>query len=343
MALRSILVSLTVLAAVVACQPDPGGSGYVETAIFPNEASLGSTVAIAIDSNYIPLADSLEHYDLAPGRVQAWVSDGLGAELQATVRAVFPLSAAPSARTAPNKPGRWITLVLLDLPTTGLSVPSTHARVRVFAELASGVTQVSIGTFRLVGTGGSPWLPPTPGFLSLEKELESRSLLRLRAVRRNPQLGGAPNPADAFLDSWQIGGFEFELDYPSCLQTPNAYPNTEAVNGTALVGPLTIAPPIAGVSRVRVVLLAPDGFKVPHPYDPFGLTAQNIAGEGPLLDLAFDRVPGSSGCEAITASGFAIRKLFVTDKNGAKLIDRRSLDTDSSALVKMFVLDAGAS
>lgn len=334
---RRILASLAALT-ILGCQPDPGGSIYPETAVFPNEARLGGTVAIAIDSNYLPVWDSLEHYDLDRSRVMAFVRDDAGVELQATVRSVFPLSVTPAAWFASDSPGRWVMVALLDLPASGLQVPSNHARVQVFVWVGQTLEYVSHGTIKLVGDGGTPWLNSN---LWYESGLESRSLLRLRAVRRDPQTGSTSGPPDAFRDSWQIGGIEFEVEYPDCLKPPEAFSNSEAVLGTALV---SVPDPLATPPKARVVLFAPQGFTVKRPNDPYiTSSAPNEAGEGPILDLAFDRVSGGATCSLIDPSDFVIRKLFVTDKNGDMLIDRRTGDTDSSDLFTTFVIDAEAS
>jgi hypothetical protein len=338
---RSKLKSLVLLVAAVACQQGPGGLEDPETAVFPNEARLGGTVAIAIDSNYIPAYDVGEHYDISPERVSAWIRDDLGTEIPATVRAVFPLAPARSSLAAPTAPGRWVTIALVDLPATGLSVPSDEARLRVTLEIPGGdppVVDISKGTIRIEGDGGTPWLPPIAGYPALEEELETRSLLRLRAVRRNPQSGNTTGPADAFIDQWEIGGIELEVQYPDCLAAPDAYPNSEAVHATALVGPGGGGDP--GTQTRRIVLLLPNGFRVQRPYDPLAVSSPASAGEGPILDLAFDRVTSGSTCQAIGPADFEIRKLFVTGKKGETLIDRRTGNTDSSDLFNRFVIDA---
>jgi len=327
------LAALASLVATLACQQGPGGPTDLESAVFSGEARLGGTAAIAIDSNYIPASDPFELYDIAPSRVSVFITDDLDVEVQAIVRAVFPLAQARSSKLAAA--GRWITVALFDLPESGLTTPAEQGRVRVVLD---GTTEIAHSTIRIVGDGGSPWLPPPPGVTPLEMELESRSLLRLRAVRRDPQTGGSPIPADAFLDTWQIGGLELEVDYPDCLEPPDAFPNTEAVNATALVEAL--GSPGAGLARARVVLIAPLGFQVQHPNDPLGVSPATVAGEGPILDLAFDRDGSEPGCPGIAPADFAIRKLFATDTNGQTLIDRRTSSTDSSDLVTSFVLDA---
>lgn len=334
---HSILASLASLT-ILACQPDPGGSIYPETAVFPNEARLGGTVAIAIDSNYLPVWDSVERYDLDRRRIMAFVRDDAGVELQATVRSVFSLSVAPSAWSAADSPGRWVSVALIDLPATGLQVPSDHARVQVRVWVGQALEYVSHGTISLVGDGGTTWLN---SMLWYERSLESRSLLRLRAVRRDPQTGTTSGPPDAFLDSWQIGGIEFEVEYPPCLKPPEAFGNSEAVLGTGIVN---VPDPLASPRKAHVVLFAPQGFSVKRPNDPLLTTAApNEAGEGPILDLAFDRATGGATCNLIDASDFVIRKLLVTDKNGETLIDRRTGNTDSSDLFTTFVSDAEAS
>ena len=94
---RPNFLSFVFLVGALACQQGPGGVGDAETAVFPNEARLGGTVAIAIDSNYVPAYDAAERYDISPDRVDAWVRDDLGTEIPATVRAVFPLAPARSS------------------------------------------------------------------------------------------------------------------------------------------------------------------------------------------------------------------------------------------------------
>lgn len=327
------LAALASLVAILACQQGPGGPTDFESAVFSGEARLGGTAAIAIDSNYIPASDSVELYDIAPTRVTVFITDDLDVELQATVRAVFPLVQARSSKV--DLPGRWITVALFDLPESGLTTPAEQGLVRVVLD---GTTEIAHSTIRIVGDGGSPWLVPPPGSDPLELGLETRSLLRLRAVRRNPQTGGSPVPADAFLDTWQIGGLELEVDYPDCLEPPDAFTSTEAVNATALVQELGSIG--GGMARARVVLIAPLGFQLQLPNDPFGTSPATVAGEGPILDLAFDRNGSEPGCPGITPGDFAIRKLFATDTNGLTLIDRRTTNFDSSDLVTSFVLDA---
>jgi len=334
---RSTFVSLAVLlAGAFACQPGPNGVG-VEVAIFPGEGRLGSTAAILVDANYFTWNDLSEHYDIEPDRVQVVVNDGASAPVAATVRAVFPFSLARSSARSKTLVGEWATMVVFDLPTSGLQ-PTDAATVMVTYDGA----YLSHGTFRIVSGAGSPWRPPVPGYTPLERTFETRSLLRLRAVRRNPQSGGTPPVPDGFLDAWEIGALEVEIQYPVCLKPPNAYSNSEAVNATVVLGPGGPPDYPDFLRTVKVVLVDPQGFYLKAVTDPYGASPDN-AGQGPFLDIAFDRYQGGVVCTHLGPNSFQIRKLYVTDKNGVMLIDRRTGDTDSSDLFSVFVLDAEAS
>jgi len=335
---KSTFVSLAVmLAAALACQPSPDGVN-VEIAIFPGEGRLGSSATMLVDANYFVWNDLSERYDVEPDRVQVMVDDGASAPVAATVRAVFPFSLARSSVRSKNTVGEWATMVLFDLPTSGLQ-PTNQATITAKYDGA----YLAHGTFRIVGGAGSPWRPPVPGYTPLERTFETRSLLRLRGVRRNPQVGDTPPPPvpDGFLDAWNIGALEVEIQYPLCLKPPKAYSNSEAANATVFLGPGS--PPDNGfVATVKVVLVDPQGFSLKGVTDPYGASPDN-AGQGPFLDIAFDRYQGGMVCTHLAPSSFWIRKLYVTDKNGVTLIDRRTGDTDSSDLFSVFVLDAEAS
>lgn len=324
------------LTAALACQPSPNGVD-VEIAIFPGEGRLGSTAAMLVDANYFTWNDVDERYDVEPDRVQVMVDDGPSPPVAATVRAVFPFSLAPSSVRSKSYVGEWATMVIFDLPTSGLQ-PTDQATITASYDGA----YLAHGNFRIVGGNGLPWRPPVPGYTPLERTFETRSLLRLRAVRRNPQSGGSPPVPDGFLDTWNIGALEVEIQYPLCLKPPNAYSNSEAVHATVILGPGGPPDYPDFLATVKVMLVDPEGFYLKGVTDPYGASPDN-AGQGPFLDISFDRYQGGMVCSHLTPSSFSIRKLYVTDKNGVNLIDRRTGDTDSSDLFSVFVLDADAS
>jgi len=346
--LRVISVSLLLLALSVACQPGPGGVGF-EVAIFPGEGRLGSSAAMMVDSNYFPWNDYLERYDVEPDRVLVVVDpDGPGpiGAASASVRAVFPFQLAHSSVRSKTNKGEWGSMVLFDLPTTApaswnpLGFPINQALISAYYDSVAPENYISGGTFRIVNTGGSPWRPPDPGYTPLERTFETRSLLRLRAVHLDELTG---LPSEGFQDGWEVGAIEVEVQYPLCLKPPNAYSNSEAANATVILGPGGPADYPDFQGTVKVVMVDPKGFFVKKPADPYGVLP-NVAGQGPILDVAFDRYanPGLV-CNHLNADLFKVRKLYVTDKNGEMKIDRRSGNTDSSDLLTMFILDAEAS
>jgi hypothetical protein len=305
---------------------------YFEPLVFPAEARLGSTAAVLLDSNYIPLADAWEFYDLKRGRIQIWLEDDFGTRRQANLRQVFDLGAAPWSHYAQTAKGAWTTVALFDLPTGGLSFSGSPQIADVIIKI-DGVENVLFrqGHIEITGSGGTPIaieFPTTSG----PQQLESESLLRLRAVRA---AGGNPG----FDDSWLIGGIEFDLEFFSCLSwNVRTFPDSNAVGATTLLGPIDWGSP--WYFKTHVVLVDPKGFQLMRPPNNIGLGSETAAGEGPFLTIAFDRSPPVV-CTNLQSHHFKVENLFVTDVNGQILIDRRG-QGDSTDLVDMYVIDNDA-
>jgi hypothetical protein len=262
--------------------------------VWPGAARLGDSVAMAIDSNYIPVPlQGLDRHDLSVDNVTVQVRQGSTTLATLSPRVVFDGMAAQGSIRAAFDPGIGISIVVLDLPASiaGLAPPAA-VTLRV---VVNGAPQSAlVGSLYVTGTGGSPtvfkdtvagddWLDP--------EDLEPRAALRLHPQ----QVGGS-----GFDASWEVAGVQFDLEYPVAkLANPEAVAATEAARGAAFVGP----EPSPGV--VPVFLTAPNGFV-------FDGSVGTRVGQGPIIDILFDKVPG----QGFAASDFVVRNLKVVDREG---------------------------
>jgi len=306
----------------------------LESLVYPEQAQLGasscspcpgSTIAITLDSSFIPLYDVQEDYALTKRnlviRVQDSASDASRTWFVDVVpRSVFSTAALPASHwTESGAPGSWLTVAVLDLPNVSsipasLSYPKT-LYLKLVARNGPPSTLV-FGRVSVVGANGSPTTAFFPGLDSLE----SRPALRLRAVQATYPQGFQVGPSSPL-----VGGIEFELEYPGSLQNPIVYPMTDAAGATATTGPGS------GPNRIRVLIVDADGFQFKDPGSPAR------AGEAPFVDIVFKKNPPSGAFPS--ASQFVVRKLYVTDINGNTLIDRRTGATDSTGLFNLYPVD----
>jgi len=316
--LRTVVALCSILL-VSACLQVGGTSG--EALVFPGTARLGDTVAIAIDSNYIPApipGDAQEHHDLSRDNVTLKIIQGTNTVLHtldgAEIVAVFDGHAAPASIRQQVGAGVFATIVVFNLPTAldvaPSSYPATNLKVRLFVD---GVAQSAItGKLTILGTGGAP----TDFFVESEPvDLEPRPTLRLAAVGDGTWEAGF-EPARA------IGGIEFLLEYPAeALSEPEVFPATEASRGLAFLGPEDTP------GEVKVFLTDPRGFTLPYKAEVDGV------GDGFLLEVAFTKAEN----EAFAAEDFTIRDLKVTDPDGVLLTPVFSSGTDTTAFFERIV------
>jgi hypothetical protein len=239
------------------------------------------------------------------------------------VRSVFDADLSKSDSRADWRPGASVTIALVDLPVdalpcaTGYPVPVDLVLVR--DGVADGFV---IGKLTLTGNQGQPTpfahLAEEPALApgeSLDERFGPKPALRLRP------LAGAGTPAQpGFAFDWVIGSIEFDLTYKhDKVSAPVAFTATNAVNGTAVVGPST--PLDVDDSVAHVVLMDPKGFTLPelHPWAVSG-----GAGEGPVLEIAFDKLT------QFGTGDFAIENLVVTKLDGTIQVDLRG-ETGSGA------------
>jgi hypothetical protein len=167
-----------------------------------------------------------------------------------------------------------------------------------------------VGDLTITGPGGTPiaFLDSVGGDLLVDPaDLEPHATLRLQ--------GALDQGSGGFDPEWEIGGLQFELEYPtSKVERPRAFALTEAVSGSAFLGPE------ASPGRVPVFVTSPGGFTLP------ALVANRV-GEGPLVDIAFDKVPG----QGFVATDFVIRDLKVVGIDGQLLTPVFATGTDTTS------------
>jgi hypothetical protein len=344
-----IVASLAALSMLGAggCNVGPDGAGAALPAAFPSQAQLGpgsspgDTVAVAIDSNYIPVLENAEQFVLHRGNtvVELSLPGAAAPRITLPVRSVFELAAAPTSRYASAHPGGFFTAVLFDLPGRSATPPSVvptayPALVRIGlaydADAAGPRAPFEFASSELRITGESGRANPVAGalhpatgselFPSLLAELGPRRMIRLRARRDASAGAGFPPGLSA------IAGIQFELDYPTAcvgagIERPvQGFGATEAAGSTVLIGPPRALD--ATTSRSSVVLVNPAGFELPFNTDLFSDTS--VAGEGPLIDLVFE--PIATTCN-FSSAAIAIRNLVVTGIDGEVLVSGPSNST----------------
>jgi hypothetical protein len=156
---------------------------------------------------------------------------------------------------------------------------------------------------------------------SLDQDLEARRTLRLRAVAA---VGPAPG-FDTSETSQPIGAVELVLRHSNCVGSFTPHGATEATNATVVFG--TPEDAGSGYKRVRLVLLEPNGFWLESPEGG----APDAAGQGPILDIAFNALTTPPVCSGVTPEQwFELEDLHVTGLDGQTLIDRRAASPDDS-------------
>jgi hypothetical protein len=321
----AIVVSLGLLS----CSPKrrPSSLADFQLLVFPGETELGGSVAAVISSNHVPGADAFEDYTLERARVEIRIKDAADVEWPADVRAVFPLAASRTSRLAQALPGAWVTAVLFDLPTAAAAPTfalgnnaSFVADVIVRIDDESVLDDAAIGSIRITGLGGEGvGGQPTDVLWPTLTEFELGDVVaRFRPVLDQDQApgGGFPNESGGTV----IGGIEGDLVYFSpCFTDAEAYAGTEAANAGIHLGPQQVVGGAGFYVYRRLALTYPSGFTLTHPVGG----ADDALGEGPLIDIAFDR-PNQSifDCEAI---GFQLWlwNLYVVRPDGSTIVDQR--------------------
>jgi hypothetical protein len=286
-----------------------------EPVLWPNRARLGDTLALAVDSNYVPVFEELyERYNLSKDNVSIQVSVGSTVVASVVPRAVFDGFSTPTGLAGPAKPGAYISVVVFDLPTSmALTLPATTT-VDLLIDGVKPVPAVAT-TLDITGTGGSPISFQES---SRPEDLQPRPMLRLRGV-------SDPTGQNGFNPAWVIAGMEFTLEFPTTAVTsPDPFPATEAYRSGVVVGPQTVP------GQVQIVLSNPAGFSLPEV--PLSTGAKR-AGEGPILDIVFTKLPG----QAFQPNQFRIKGLRVTDRDGVRLTPNVGPDTD---MTQFFTLTA---
>ena len=328
----------------IGCAPSEDEGVPFGSIVFPAEAYLGGTVALAISSNYLPGFD-IERYGLHRDNVELQVFYGEGADnyVLAEPRTVFDLSPSRSSRAAIDAPGAFATIVVFDLPTElethFAEYPQSGVEIRVnqigFGLLTGGWVTVlgpqdqdpetghGLPSFLGVGLDSDPSVPGNDGLRLLEEGLQPQTMIRLRAVH-DDGIPRAKRPGFGAVAGQEIGSIEFYVRYLSgCMANLRAYPNSEAVGASVILGPQF--PYWSGdwVGQ-KLSLVDPNGFTLDKPVAV--ITSGHPAGEGPFLDLAFDWAgPGSCplALEEIPAYvGYSA--LRVTDLEGQVLIEKSS-------------------
>ena len=294
-------------------------SGAIQPLVFPGEARLGASAFMVIDSNEFLFGDNLERYDLDRNRVQIFVQGNL-ATVEANLRSVFAIEAGRPTGITEVRRHSWMLVALFDLPDAAAGAFSApyprHAPLHLKID---GQTVPSLeGVIWVIGDGGSPTLLDAPLAPSIEDALESRSVVRLRAR-------AGTSTANGFLPSLTIGAMQVEVDYdPDCLEAPSAHAGSDAYGSGVTVGPPRPSPTQSGWDRITVVLTRTSGFTLPvgGPLDPSRL------GNGPILDVAFDRKEPL--CAGALSGYVELGSLKVSDRDGNRLISRPSPAEEST-------------
>lgn len=335
-----VCAALILLGAQLSCSPIRRASiADAQLLIFPGEAELGASAAALISSNYIPGGDQYEDYTLDRSRVEVEIKDAGGVKWPATVRAVFPLAASPTSKLAQQLPGAWVTIVLFDLPTStaapqfDLGSNATFVAdvtLRIDGDDVNGeqaVVDAATGSIRITGRGEDGVGGQSTDVLwPLVSEFELDGIVaRFRPVLDtdpNTPGGGFPNEGNGI----EIGAIEADLVYFSpCFTDGEIYASTEAANAGIYLGPQKVIGGAGFYVYRRVVLTYPTGFTLKHPI--IG-AEENALGEGPLIDIAFDR-PNQPlfDCEAIGFDYFWLWNVLVVRPDGEVIVDQRGTGT----------------
>lgn len=294
--------------------------------MWPNATQNGSTVAMSIGGNALPIdpwnlenTQDVERYDLSVANVVLRVADDSAMGYTDLVpRSVFEVAAADPVRIdwtvdPPPIRGAYVTIAVFDprddandpLPID----PATYPRDTTVQLVVDGnPSPVIIGRLNILGGGGTPtsFLPSGGQFASTSAVL---GMVRLVARVAAPGQSG-------FDPAWLVGSIEFTLVYPDArARGPEIFLNSEANEGTAILTPG------GSVGTARVVVADPKGFSLPE-----HLSHPGQAGSGPIIDLRFERL---APFDPQDPAQFAIRDLVVSDLDGNPLIDERGNDATS--------------
>ena len=299
------VVVLGTLLVFGACTPYMSGGRPV---VWPKEATLGSTIGMALDSNYIPgIVSSSEKHTISRQNLTLQIRQGTTTLATVTPRAVFDGSAAPASIRNELQPGAWLTIVVFDLPA---SLSATLPASVTIRPMLGGTPLGHLGDLTITGSGGTPiqFVDSIGGDSLIDPaDLETLATLRLQGLLDQGSGGFDPE--------WEIGGLQFELEYPvTQVENPRVSVLTEATGGSVFLGPETTP------GHVTVFLTHPSGFYLPN------LISSRV-GEGPLLDIAFDKLEG----EGFSDSDFTIRDLKVVSRDGELLTPAFSSGTDTTA------------
>jgi hypothetical protein len=343
-------LALTASIALSSCSPNlRGTTAEHQLLVFPGEAELGATASAVISSNYVPGADELEEYQLERSRVEVWIEDASDIRWEATVRAVFPLAASATSKLAQTKPGAWATVVLFDLPTAAQAPTfddSSPADVIVSLDGVEQEEDGRIGTIRITGTGGvgiggQPTAILWPPIADLELDsLVMRYRPVLDADTGTPG-GGFPPEAGGT----QVAGIEADLVYFSpCFMDAEVYAGTEASNAGIHLGPQQVVGGAGFVVYRHLLVTYPDGFTLEPPVNlPPVMGSADRLGEGPLLEVAFDR-PNQSlfDCDAFEEPLVWLWNVFVVRPDGSTVADQRGTGSfdESSDLFALYSIPA---
>jgi hypothetical protein len=329
---RGAALPIAVMATILAsgCYEEGGTLPLV----FPNEGRTGanddpgSTAAIMVDSNYIPLDDPDEWHDLTHHRVKVWIRDQAGFDFlvkEANVRAVFNLRPDSWSEWGLAQHGISGVVVLFDLPSdAALGSPTYPQDVWVEVVIvdpplaAPPAYALRKAPFRLTGSGGSPQPVLAPGiWTGGEAEwLEAKQpVVRLRAKR------------NGFAAGQVIGSIEFDFTYnvgpfANCVASVAAAREATEAHGVTMVGPKV------GDTQ-RIVLISPDGFNLTFLEDPF-VHDPALAGEGPFLDLLIEET--TTPCDlSSSADWFTVENLKVSNRDGVLLFSEDDVEVDLPA------------
>jgi hypothetical protein len=315
--------------------PDDGGL-IVNPVVFPWEGALGpgttdpgSTAAMLIDSNYLNGVDGWEYLNLDTTRIAIEIADGEpnsapdwgtlagGDPVFVNLRSVFNLGPTPTSKRHVFQPGFWFTVALFDLPSAedlNWSTGPGDPEMAILKVYVDGALTGIESRFRITGDNGKP--NPLAdesigGQENFQASLEPQRMIRLRGKRGTGKFNPSAEP---------IGSVEFDLEYSTdCLSGLHPYPSTEASNATAIVGPAV--PTVGSLETVRVVMVDPKGFDLVFNTPEYpGTVDVTLAGDGPMLDLAVDDVPGECDLGDPLDIGLTISNVLVTDINGETLV-----------------------
>jgi len=327
-------IPLTILLLSLAACEGTEQFGYGRPLVLPQEARLGETIAMAIDSNYVPVLGTLSTHDLDRDktriRVEEFVSGFGPGSAYATVQplAVFHGAPTATAELLEVAPGAELTVVLLNLPETlpGFTPPGS---VQLRLEADGVASEAMVNDLVITAAGGSPILFSDHPAFELPGDLEPRPTLRLRP-RWDRAIGLGFDPA------WQdIATVEFSLQFPTAAVTaPEAFAAGEARDGNALAGPETQP------GRVKVVVVEPKGFTMDlsHCVGQIGSGSDDCrVGAGPLVDVSFDRIPGGPG---FAPEDFTVRGLAVYDRDGVLLSPPMGSEDDATPYFERLTMNA---